>query len=59
MNKYEQFNKSGCRDMTAFLALRNIEQEELEAARRHKPGYRRKMRHTNNKHTKNAKTTSR
>ena len=58
MNKYEQFNKSGCRDMTAFLALRNIEREEMEAARMHKPGYRRKMRHTNNKHTKSNSYTS-
>lgn len=53
MNKYEQFNKSGCRDMTAYLALRNIEREQMEAARMHKPGYRRKMRHTKNKHTNN------
>lgn len=59
MNKYDQFNKSGCRDMTAYLALRNIEREELEAARLHKPGYRKKMRHTNNKHTRNAGNTSR
>ena len=58
MNKYEQFNASGCRDMTAFLALRNIEREELAAARMRKPGYRRKMRRTNNKHAINDKRTS-
>lgn len=53
MDKREQFNQSGCRDMTAYLALRKIEREELEAARAHKPGYRRRMRRTrgNNKNT--------
>jgi len=50
LNKYEKYNKSGCLDMTAYLALRKIEREELEAARLRKPGYRRKMRHTRNKH---------
>ncbi len=52
MNKADMFNKSGCRDMTAYLALRNIEREGL-AARMHKPGYRRKMRRTKNRLIKN------
>lgn len=54
MNKYKEHEKSGNRD----AAYRSLERGELEAARMHKPGYRRKMRHTNNKHTKNAKNTS-
>lgn len=52
MEKADMFNQSGCRDMTAYFALRNIEREEREA-RMHKPGYRRKMRRTQNKHTRN------
>ncbi len=46
MNKYKQFEKSSSQD----TALHNFEREELEAARMRKPGYRRKMRHTRNKH---------
>lgn len=52
MNKYKQFKKSDNQDAT----LHSFEREELEAARMHKPGYRRKMRRTNNKHTRKAKT---
>ncbi len=54
MNKYKEYQKYD--DQNA--ALRNIEHQELTAARMHKPGYRRKMRHTNNKHTRKAKYTS-
>lgn len=54
MNKYKQFKKSDRQD----TVLHSFEREELTAARMHKPGYRRKMRHTNNKHTRNAKNTS-
>lgn len=28
MAKRDMYNSSGCRDMTAYLALRNIEREE-------------------------------
>lgn len=54
MNKYERFKKTDNQE----TALHRFEREELTAARMHKPGYRRKMRHTNNKHTKTAKSTS-
>jgi hypothetical protein len=54
MNKYKQFARPDNQD----AALRRIEQEELVAARMHKPGYRRKMRRTNNKHHRNVKNTS-
>lgn len=54
MNKYKQFKKSDKQDDF----LHSFEREELTAARMYKPGYRRKMRHTNNKHTRNAKNTS-
>lgn len=54
MNKYKQLGKSCNQD----AALHDFEREELAAARMRKPGYRRKMRHTNNKHTRNVKRTS-
>ncbi|MEY8574881.1 hypothetical protein AALD01_10805 [Oscillospiraceae bacterium 21-37] len=54
MNKYKDFQKSGSQD----AALREIERGELVAARMHKPGYRRKMRRTNNKHNKKTNHTS-
>lgn len=57
MNKADMFNQSGCRDMTAYLALLNIEREEQDA-RMHKPGYRRKMRRSNKKRPVNADYTS-
>ena len=50
MNKYEQNRKTGARDMTA-RDIRCIEHEGV-AARMRKPGYRRKMRHTQSKYTK-------
>ena len=55
MNKYKQFQKSGNQE----AVMHSFDREESTAARMHKPGYRRKMRHTNNKHTRNAKYTSR
>ena len=54
MNKYKDFQKSGSQD----AALREIERGELVAARMHKPGYRHKMRRTNNKHNKKTNYTS-
>ncbi len=54
MNKYKEFQKYDNQPP----ALCGLEREELEAARMRKPGYRRKMRRDNNKHTKNAKNTS-
>ena len=33
MSRKDKFNSSGCLDMTAYLAMRNIRREE--AARRH------------------------
>lgn len=35
MSRKDKFNSSGCLDMTAWLAMRNIRREE--AARRHRP----------------------
>lgn len=29
MSKRDKYNSSGCLDMTAYLALRNIEREEI------------------------------
>lgn len=52
MNKYEQFRKSGVLDTTAHSVLSSMEREQMEAARMHKPGYRRKMRRTKGKHAK-------
>lgn len=37
MNKYKQFNKSGCQDMTVYLVLSNNKREQI-AARMRKPG---------------------
>lgn len=54
MNKYQGFQKTRTQD----AALREIEHGELVAARMHKPGYRRKMRRSNNKHNKKANYTS-
>lgn len=54
MNKYRQFAKSD----NQASSLPNFEREELTAARMHKPGYRRKMRRANNKHTRKTKYTS-
>ena len=54
MNKYKDFQKTGSQD----AALREIERGELVAARMHTPGYRRKMRRTNNKQTKKRNHTS-
>ena len=31
MSKRDKYNNSGCLDMTAYLALRNIEREERRA----------------------------
>ena len=31
MSKRDKYNSSGCLDMTAYLALRNIEREERRA----------------------------
>ncbi len=50
MNKYKEFQKPGNHN----ALLHSFERGELEAARMRKPGYRRKMRRTNNKHAKNA-----
>ena len=35
MSRKDRYNSSGCLDMTAYLAMRNIRREE--AARRHSP----------------------
>ena len=37
MKKSDKFNGSGCLDMTAFIALKNIERERVK-----KSGYKRK-----------------
>lgn len=37
MKKSEKFNGSGCQDMTAFIALKNIERERVK-----KSGHKRK-----------------
>lgn len=34
MKKQEKYNNSGCLDMTAYLALRHIEQKERSKSRR-------------------------
>lgn len=34
MNRKDRYNGSGCLDMTAYLALRNIQREEAEKKRR-------------------------
>jgi len=38
MKKSEKFNASGCLDMTAFIALKNIERERVK-----KSGHKRKL----------------
>ena len=54
MDKKDKYNSSGCLDMTAFLAMRNIEREESERSKakssdkrkkRHKSKQRRKQCH--------------
>lgn len=54
MNKYQQFKRFD----NQVSSPRSCEYEELAVARMRKPGYRRKMRHTNHKHTKDTKNTS-
>ena len=54
MNKYRRSPEKNAVE----AALHSFERGELEMARMHKPGYRRKMRRTNNKHIKKAKYTS-
>ena len=34
MNRKDKYNGSGCLDMTAYLALRNIQRGEAEAKRK-------------------------
>ncbi|MCD8374452.1 MAG: hypothetical protein LUC20_05095 [Oscillospiraceae bacterium] len=51
MNKYKDFSRQKS-------AARGIEHAELEAARMRKPGYRRKMRRSNNKYARKAKSIS-
>lgn len=34
MNRKDRYNGSGCLDMTAYLALRNIQREETKKKRR-------------------------
>ena len=54
MDEKDKYNSSGCLDMTAFLAMRNIEREESERSKakssdkqkkRHKSKQRRKQCH--------------
>ncbi len=52
MNKYKQPEKGSSRSRPTLLSPSYIEHEGL-TARMHKPGYRRKMRHEQNRHTKN------
>jgi hypothetical protein len=37
MSKQDRYNRSGCLDMTAYLALRNIEKEESRRKKKVKP----------------------
>ena len=55
MDKKDKYNSSGCLDMTAFIAMRNIEREEIEHSKakssdkrkkRHKSKQRRKQCHS-------------
>ena len=55
MDKKDKYNSSGCLDMTAFLAMCNIEREEIEHSKakssdkrkkRHKSKQRRKQCHS-------------
>lgn len=39
MAKRDMYNSSGCLDMTAYLALRNIEREERRKKQQKKQGY--------------------
>ena len=54
MNKYRKFPEKNAMD----AALHSFERGELEMARMHKPGYRRKMRRANNKYNRKTKYTS-
>lgn len=43
MRRREMYNTSGCLDMTAYIALRNIEREKAAAARAREAMYRKNM----------------
>ena len=51
MDKKDKYNSSGCLDMTAFLAMRNIEREERERSKAQSGG-KRKKRHKSKRHRK-------
>ena len=51
MDKKDKYNSSGCLDMTAFLAMRNIEREERERSKA-KSSDKRKKRHNSKRRRK-------